>query len=37
MKYKVLFANSISLDFSFVSVYLFYLHEDIGPGILKHL
>ena len=32
----VLFANSISLDLSGVKVYLFYLHEHIGPDIHNH-
>ena len=27
--------NFIYLDFNFVSVYLYYVHEDSGPGILN--
>ena len=28
-------ANAVSLDFSFVNVYFFYLHGDNGSGILN--
>ena len=27
--------NYIALDFSFLNVYLFYLHDDNGSGILN--
>ena len=28
-------ANAVSLDFSFVNVYFFYIYGDIGSGILN--